>query len=79
MTQPNHQTTTGYNQNKPVEEMTDPAEKLMLVSKVSLKKIRENLKIRNRHWPDSIRRTEARPSWGFGPNLHLSVESLRKR
>ena len=36
MTQPNHQT-TGYNQNKPVEEMTDPAEKLMLVSKVSRK------------------------------------------
>jgi len=34
MTQPNHQT-TGYNQNKPVDEMTDPAEKLMLVSKVS--------------------------------------------
>ena len=33
MTQPNHQT-TGYNQ-KPVDEMTDPAEKLMLVSKVS--------------------------------------------
>jgi len=32
MTQPNHQT-TGYNQNKPVDEMTDPAEKLMLVSK----------------------------------------------
>merc|ERR1719209_2586477 len=29
MTQPN---TTGYNQNKP-DEMTDPAEKLMLVSK----------------------------------------------
>ena len=38
MTQPNHQTTTGYNQNKPVEEMTDPAEKLMLVSKVSPRK-----------------------------------------
>ena len=41
MTQPNHQTTTGYNQNKPVEEMTDPAEKLMLVSKVSLKNQRK--------------------------------------
>ena len=73
MTQPNHQTTTGYNQNKPVEEMTDPAEKLMLVSKVSPRKKSEKT------WKSGIAigRTGARPSWGFGPNL--SVESLRKR